>query len=90
MICNTVFVNGFGLIKILFTATKILLGPVRSNKGNFIGYSMDGMPMYSFTRDALQQTSQSLVMHLKHSLKQVLEDNDSRKIFYFLCINLVR
>ncbi|XP_045216205.2 proton-coupled zinc antiporter SLC30A5-like [Mercenaria mercenaria] len=69
-------------------ATKILLGPVRSGKGSFVGYSMDGMPVYSFTKEALQHTSQSLVMHMKHALKQVLEDTDSRKIFYFLCINL--
>lgn len=75
--------------KMFLSATKILLGPVRSNKGSFIGYSMDGMPVYSFTREALQQTSQSLVIHFKHALKQVLDDTDSRKIFYFLCINLV-
>ncbi|WAR00427.1 ZNT5-like protein [Mya arenaria] len=70
-------------------ATKILCSPAgRSNKGSFIGYSMDGMPVYSFSGDALQRTSQSVIMHMRNALKQVLEDSDSRKIFYFLCINL--
>ncbi|KAL4227543.1 hypothetical protein ACF0H5_012986 [Mactra antiquata] len=69
-------------------ATKILLGPSKSSKGSFIGYSMDGMPVYSFTGEALHKTSQSVAIHLKNALRQVLDDNDSRKIFYFLCINL--
>lgn len=40
--------------------------------------------------DALQHTSQSLPRFIKDSLKQILEEYDSRQIFYFLCLNLVR
>lgn len=39
--------------------------------------------------DALQHTSQSLPRFIKDSLKQILEEYDSRQIFYFLCLNLV-
>uniref|UniRef100_A0A667XV55 Zinc transporter n=1 Tax=Myripristis murdjan TaxID=586833 RepID=A0A667XV55_9TELE len=38
--------------------------------------------------DALQHTSQSLPRFIKDSLKQILEEYDSRQIFYFLCLNL--
>uniref|UniRef100_A0A8D0FNZ4 Zinc transporter n=1 Tax=Strix occidentalis caurina TaxID=311401 RepID=A0A8D0FNZ4_STROC len=38
--------------------------------------------------DALQQSSQSLPRFIKESLKQILEEYDSRQIFYFLCLNL--
>lgn len=39
--------------------------------------------------DAIQQSSQSLPRFIKESLKQILEEYDSRQIFYFLCLNLV-
>ncbi|KAK5900535.1 hypothetical protein CgunFtcFv8_025488 [Champsocephalus gunnari] len=38
--------------------------------------------------DALQHTSQSIPRFIKDSLKQILEEYDSRQIFYFLCLNL--
>uniref|UniRef100_A0A8C6X5E8 Zinc transporter n=1 Tax=Naja naja TaxID=35670 RepID=A0A8C6X5E8_NAJNA len=38
--------------------------------------------------DALQHSSQSLPRFIKESLKQILEESDSRQIFYFLCLNL--
>ncbi|KAL3866115.1 hypothetical protein ACJMK2_043447 [Sinanodonta woodiana] len=69
-------------------ATSILVGPARNTKGSFIGFSSAGMPLYSFTGEALQRTSHSIATVLKNGLKQILEDSDSRKIFYFLCINL--
>lgn len=69
-------------------ATKILLFPGRSNKASFIGFAANGMPLYSFSGETLQRTSQSITSHVKSALKQVLEDSDSRNIFYFLCINL--
>ncbi|KAH3837247.1 zinc transporter 5-like [Dreissena polymorpha] len=70
-------------------ATKILTNPGgKTNRASFIGFSMEGQPVYSFTEEALKRTSQSILIHLKNALRQVLEDSDSRKIFYFLCINL--
>lgn len=55
-----------------------------------MGYSPEGTPLYNFMGDALQHTSQSLPRFIKDSLKQILEEYDSRQIFYFLCLNLVR
>lgn len=40
--------------------------------------------------DAFQHSSQSVPRFIKESLKQILEESDSRQIFYFLCLNLVR
>lgn len=54
-----------------------------------MGYSPDGTPLYNFMGDALQHTSHSLPRFIKDSLKQILEEYDSRQIFYFLCLNLV-
>jgi zinc transporter 5/7 len=36
----------------------------------------------------LQRHSQSLLTILKSNLRQILEGEDSRQIFYFLCMNL--
>lgn len=70
-------------------ASSILASPSRSGqRGTLVGYSPEGTPLYNFMGDALQQTSQSLPRFIKDSLKQILEEYDSRQIFYFLCLNL--
>lgn len=70
-------------------ASSILSSPSkRGQKGTLVGYSPEGTPLYNFMGDALQQTSQSLPRFIKDSLKQILEEYDSRQIFYFLCLNL--
>ena len=66
----------------------MLLSRGRATKGNFIGYNPAGLPLYSISSEAFQKTSQSILSVLKNGLRQILEDADSRKIFYFLCINL--
>lgn len=74
---------------VFMLATKILCLPSKGSKsGSFIGYSSTGLPLYSFTGDAISKTSQSVALVLKNGLKQIYEESDSRKIFYFLCINL--
>ncbi|KAJ7412855.1 solute carrier family 30 member 5 [Willisornis vidua] len=70
-------------------SANILSSPSRKGqKGTLIGYSPEGTPLYNFMGDALQQSSQSLPRFIKESLKQILEEYDSRQIFYFLCLNL--
>uniref|UniRef100_G3Q1L1 Zinc transporter n=1 Tax=Gasterosteus aculeatus aculeatus TaxID=481459 RepID=G3Q1L1_GASAC len=61
---------------------------IKGQKGTLVGYSPEGTPLYNFMGDALQHTSQSLPRFIKDSLKQILEEYDSRQIFYFLCLNL--
>uniref|UniRef100_A0A8C5KCR6 Zinc transporter n=1 Tax=Jaculus jaculus TaxID=51337 RepID=A0A8C5KCR6_JACJA len=39
--------------------------------------------------DAFQHSSQSIPRFIKESLKQILEESDSRQIFYFLCSDLL-
>ncbi|XP_030624100.1 proton-coupled zinc antiporter SLC30A5 isoform X2 [Chanos chanos] len=68
---------------------NILSSPSKKGqKGTLVGYSPEGTPLYNFMGDALQHTSQSLPRFIKESLKQILEEYDSRQIFYFLCLNL--
>lgn len=75
----------------LLLAANILSSPSkRGQKGTLIGYSPEGTPLYNFMGDAFQHSSQSIPRFIKESLKQILEENDSRQIFYFLCLNLVR
>uniref|UniRef100_A0A674CJD2 Zinc transporter n=1 Tax=Salmo trutta TaxID=8032 RepID=A0A674CJD2_SALTR len=70
-------------------ADSILSSPSKKGqKGTLVGYSPEGTPLYNFMGDALQHTSQSLPRFIKDSLKQILEEYDSRQIFYFLCLNL--
>uniref|UniRef100_A0A3B5LA87 Zinc transporter n=1 Tax=Xiphophorus couchianus TaxID=32473 RepID=A0A3B5LA87_9TELE len=70
-------------------ASSILTAPSKKGqKGTLVGYSPEGTPLYNLMGDALQHTSQSLPRFIKDSLKQILEEYDSRQIFYFLCLNL--
>ena len=74
----------------LSAASSVLASPSKKGqKGTLVGYSPEGTPLYNFMGDALQHTSQSLPRFIKDSLKQILEEYDSRQIFYFLCLNLV-
>lgn len=59
----------------------------QQQRGSFIGYSSLGSPLYSLTGEA-NKTSASLVVTLKHMLREVVMNPDSKKIFYFLCLNL--
>ena len=70
-------------------ATQILTSPTKATKGSLVGYSAAGLPLYSFTGDTLHRTSQSVLMIIRNGLRQILEETDSRRIFYFLCVNLV-
>jgi len=63
--------------------------PIRGGKGNFVGYTAAGPPLYNFAGEALHRTSQSVLVILKNGLRQILEESDSRSIFFFLCVNLV-
>ncbi|XP_071844901.1 proton-coupled zinc antiporter SLC30A5-like isoform X2 [Apostichopus japonicus] len=71
-------------------ATRILGQPAerQGSAGSFVGYTRAGRPLYNITGDALQKTSQSLMALSKNILRQILEEYDSRQIFYFLCINM--
>uniref|UniRef100_A0A2I3HZQ2 Zinc transporter n=1 Tax=Nomascus leucogenys TaxID=61853 RepID=A0A2I3HZQ2_NOMLE len=71
-------------------SANILSSPSkRGQKGTLIGYSPEGTPLYNFMGDAFQHSSQSIPRFIKESLKQILEESDSRQIFYFLCLNLL-
>lgn len=83
--------SGGVLVSAIFfiMADSILSSPSKKGqKGTLVGYSPEGTPLYNFMGDALQHTSQSLPRFIKDSLKQILEEYDSRQIFYFLCLNL--
>ncbi|XP_050401353.1 proton-coupled zinc antiporter SLC30A5 [Patella vulgata] len=77
----------FSVIVFMF-ATRLLVSQSKSTRGSFIGYSPAGVPLYTFAGDALHRTSQSVLIVMKNGLRQILEESDSRRIFYFLCINL--
>lgn len=95
---NISYIKHFGRLFLLTSshpssfssASSILSSPSKKGqKGTLVGYSPEGTPLYNFMGDALQHTSQSLPRFIKDSLKQILEEYDSRQIFYFLCLNLV-
>ena len=55
--------------------------PGRGNGRTLIGYSASGLPLYS---GEVYPTN-----WIKESLHSILINPDSRRIFYFLCLNLV-
>ncbi|CAF1513191.1 unnamed protein product [Rotaria magnacalcarata] len=74
----------FAVVMFAF-ATDLLLSPMRQRSGAFIGYNQEGVPLFNLTH----QKSQSLLLIIKSSLRDILSESDSRNIFYFLCINLM-
>lgn len=60
----------------------------QSGKGSLIGYSDLGLPLYSFKNSVLHQTSKSFLNLGSAIFKQMLTNPNSRKIFYFLCVNM--
>ena len=64
-------------------ATPSLARPVRSSHGLLVGYSTSGLPLYS------SQPSPPSLNWLKPFLSRILENTDSRRIFYFLILNFV-
>ena len=74
----------FAIVMFSF-ATNLLSSPLKQRSGAFIGYNQDGAPVFNLTH----QRSQSVLLIIQSSLRDILGESDSRKIFYFLCINLV-
>ncbi|KRX45729.1 Zinc transporter 5 [Trichinella murrelli] len=71
-------------------ATLMLTTPnaPKARTGQFVGYSSAGLPLYVSGEDFLQRTSHSLVAFVKNTIHQILAQPDSRRIFFFLCVNL--
>ena len=70
---------------LLLGATVALTTPFSGGHGKLVGYSTSGLPLY-----ASQYVTPSLLRWAQISLRRILEKTDSRRIFYFLILNLVR
>lgn len=62
-------------------ATPSLTRPLDRSHGILVGYSPTGLPLY--------QDPPSIVHQLRGALVRIMENPDSRRIFYFLMLNLV-
>ncbi|CAJ0944393.1 unnamed protein product, partial [Mesorhabditis belari] len=60
----------------------------RSRGGHFVGISDAGLPLFTHGEAFLQRTSRSMMLFFKETLREILANNDSRRIFWFLCVNL--
>lgn len=70
-------------------ATRLLVQPppIRP-RGNLIGYSTSGEPLYSYaTSDGY--VPKSVFVKLRQYLRIIIESPDSRNIFMYLCLNLM-
>uniref|UniRef100_A0A914RYE8 EamA domain-containing protein n=1 Tax=Parascaris equorum TaxID=6256 RepID=A0A914RYE8_PAREQ len=61
----------------------------RSRGGHYVGLSDSGVPLYTYGEAFLQKTSRSMMLFVKETLAEILSSSDSRRIFWFLCANLV-
>ena len=69
----------FAVVMFAF-ATDLLSNPIKQRSGAFIGYNQEGVPLFNLTH----QKSQSLLLTLKASLRDILAESDARKIFFVL------
>lgn len=72
---------------LLFLATVFLTRSPKQSQGILIGYSAAGLPLYSSNQFTPQLNA---VNWFKPVIGHILDNLDSRRIFYFLILNLVR
>ena len=72
---------------LLFLAVMMLTAVKRASHFDLIGTTHDGLPLYKEAQ-FLQKSTFSLSSLARTTLHRVLESPDSRRIFYFLCLNL--
>jgi len=79
------------LLQLFYSASIVLTAPQqrRACAGKFVGFTDSGVPLYAYGDDFLQRTSRSLMLFFKETLREILANSDSRRIFWFLCANLV-
>jgi zinc transporter 5/7 len=78
---------GVIIATILFVlVTPSLTHPLSRSHGILVGYSTSGLPLYQ-SHDKAQS---SLVETARSAIIKIMENSDSRRIFYFLILNLVR
>ncbi|KFD57070.1 hypothetical protein M513_01955 [Trichuris suis] len=83
--------GGVFLASIFFSIASFVLTTPNAPKamtGQFVGFSTAGLPLYVCGEDFLQRTSESFVSFVKSTVRQILSQADSRRIFFFLCVNL--
>jgi solute carrier family 30 (zinc transporter), member 5/7 len=81
-------VGAVGKFLIISATLSLTSDSKQSGKGSLIGYSDLGLPLYSFKNSVLHQTSKSFLNLGSAIFKQMLTNPNSRKIFYFLCVNM--
>lgn len=67
-------------------ATPMVTRPNRPSQMILVGYSASGLPLYS---SSSQHTPPSALQWVRPALQKIMENQDSRRIFYFLLLNLV-
>lgn len=77
---------GVIMATVLFVlVTPSLTRPVSRSHGILVGYSNAGLPLYQSN----QKTPSSILAAIRPALVKIMENSDSRRIFYFLILNLV-
>ncbi|XP_037079954.1 zinc transporter 5-like [Pollicipes pollicipes] len=73
---------------LFLAATFALTSSGSGARGQLVGYSAGGLPLYSaLSSSLLQQRSQSALVALRDGLRRVRANPASRRIFYLLCLN---
>lgn len=75
------------IVRCVRLATNMLSKPMSMHRGSFIGYSAVGNPLYSLTGEAHKTPASNLIV-IRNLLREIVTNPDSKKIFYFLCLNL--
>ncbi|XP_067935108.1 proton-coupled zinc antiporter SLC30A5-like [Watersipora subatra] len=75
-------------IILMIIATTTLTSSNKQSRGSIVGYSSAGQPLYSFPEEHTHKSGHSTFSVIRSGVRQVLEERDSRSIFYFLLLNL--
>lgn len=79
---------GVVIATVLFVlVTPSLTRPVSRSHGILVGYSTAGLPLYQSSH---QKMAPSVLEIIRPAFIKIMENSDSRRIFYFLILNLVR
>nr|CDJ94129.1 Cation efflux protein domain containing protein [Haemonchus contortus] len=73
---------------VLASVSLTSAGGPKHRGGELIGMSDSGMPLFAYKEAFLQKTGRSLILFFKDTLREILANSDSRRIFWFLCVNL--
>lgn len=82
--CEHTLSAGLGIAVVLLMVATVQLTQRSQQVRSLVGYSASGLPLYSSV-----EAPPTIIHWVSSVVHKILENSDSRRIFYFLILNLV-